>query len=172
LRIGRPKKWKKWKLTSVMIPSEYEEVYKKAEDLARIEAISLSEIIAKALKEYVEVHYPGNPQLTLPSITGEAPRPLRLEARFESADLRKFVELLESGKGSTAYRSEIREKCKKLILKLSRLNQRLKDEKIEKLIERAVKAVDENTPGRVGACPRSPEGEKPGGMRRGGIPHE
>jgi len=63
---GRPRKWKSWRTTCLMLYEEYSEVYEKANDLAEREGITFSELVAKALAEYLKVHLPGNPQLPLP----------------------------------------------------------------------------------------------------------
>jgi len=64
--LGRPRKRKGWKTTSLMLFEEYSEIYEKARDLAYREGITFSDIVAKALAEYLKIHFPGHPQLPLP----------------------------------------------------------------------------------------------------------
>jgi len=65
--VGRPRKWKGWRTTCLMLFEEYNEIYEKAKELAEREGITFSDIVAKALAEYLKAHYPGNPQLPLPT---------------------------------------------------------------------------------------------------------
>jgi len=63
--FGRPKRLGMVKHTTIYLYEVYSDVYEKAVELAKKEGISFSEIISKALAEYVEKHYPGNPQTPL-----------------------------------------------------------------------------------------------------------
>jgi len=65
--LGRPRKRKGWKTTSLMLFEEHNEIYEKARELADREGATFSDIVAKALAEYLKIHYPGNPQLPLPA---------------------------------------------------------------------------------------------------------
>jgi hypothetical protein len=88
---GRPKKWKEgFRLTSLAIPKEYEELWRMASKMAEAEGLSVSEILFKALSEYIKMHAPGNPQTIL---VEAKPDPVR-EA-FRSMRLRALRELLE-----------------------------------------------------------------------------
>lgn len=84
--FGRPKILGRTRSTCISLYEKYVDVYPLACDLARLDGKSFSELVSIALKEYVETHYPGNPQLVLPSLIGETPLPLRLQAKFDGDD--------------------------------------------------------------------------------------
>ena len=91
-KMGRPRKWKDgFKLTSIMIPREYEAIWDKAAELAQREGVTLSELVAKALAEYCKLHLDGNPY---PPLMSERPF---LEYRNELAKrrLQAFLEWAE-----------------------------------------------------------------------------
>jgi len=143
--MPRPRRYKGYRITSFYIPVEFEDLSKKAEELMKIEGLSFSELLLEALKEYVEVHYPGNPQLTLPSICDQdSEKPLRLVAKFDCEELETILKELKDSRGSLEYKRDLRERCKKLLIKLCRANIRLKDEKINELIDHALKKLENN----------------------------
>jgi len=64
--MARPKKYRDgYRPWTLMRLTHGEEVYRKAEELAEREMISLSELVLKSLAEHVKAHYPGNPQTPL-----------------------------------------------------------------------------------------------------------
>jgi len=73
-------------VTSISINEEDVFWWKEMKRLAALEGVSLSQLIVRAIKEYMEKHGEGNPQLTL---TGRRIRPFR----FKSVEARR--ELLE-----------------------------------------------------------------------------
>jgi len=54
---------------------EREEILKKFEDLRWKDHYTRGEILFQAIKEYVEKHYPGNPQTPLDIYVGSNPTP-------------------------------------------------------------------------------------------------
>lgn len=87
-RRGRPPKWPEgWRTTNLLIPRDHEPIWAKARELADREDITLSELVSKALAEYLNVHYPGNPQTPLqPSLKDliDKYKAERLAARLEA----------------------------------------------------------------------------------------
>jgi hypothetical protein len=63
--MPRRKRYKALIIKSFYCPIESKEMIEKGEELAGTEKISFSEIIMKALAEYLHLHYPGNPQIQL-----------------------------------------------------------------------------------------------------------
>jgi len=127
-----------------MLLDDYDEVYKKASELAEIEGITFAEIVAKALAEYVEKHYPGNPQIPLPTYTGQVPMAKTLEARITARQLKKDLELLKviySKRDNTLYRYEVESRVIKLVKKLAKLNTILKNKEYQDLINQAAELL-------------------------------
>lgn len=63
---GRPKKFTDGIVTKIVsVPKETETIWHKADELAMREGVSRSELVNKALAEYLNIHYPGNPQIPL-----------------------------------------------------------------------------------------------------------
>jgi len=127
-----------------MLLDDYDEVYKKASELAEIEGITFAEIVAKALAEYVEKHYPGNPQIPLPTYTGQVPMAKTLEARITARQLKKDLELLKviyAKKDNTLYRYEVESRVIKLVKKLAKLNTILKNKEYQDLINQAAELL-------------------------------
>jgi len=64
--VGRPKKHGEGiKVFSFLLPREKLYLIEVLDELKKIKSLSRSEIIVKALEEYVERHIPSNPQTTL-----------------------------------------------------------------------------------------------------------
>lgn len=144
-RVGRPRKWKHgWRLTSFMIPTEYEGFIQEIERQSQAEGTSLSELILKMAMEAWQTHYPRNPQTILPSHTGEAPKPLRLEAKFAMKELSTLIECLEAKHGSTEYRRDIQNRIIQLIVKMARANQKLKNPEIDKQVDQAAELLEDS----------------------------
>ena len=142
--MPRPRRWKAIRITSFYIPLEAEEIVKKAEELAKREDITLSELIIKALKEYVERHYPGNPQIPLPTYTGQLPPAKTLEARITARQLKQDLELLKviyAKKDNTLYRYQVESRVVKLVKELAKLNSILKNKDYQDLINEAAKVL-------------------------------
>jgi len=132
---GRPRRYQGLRITSFYIPIEHSELLDKLRELAERDGLSLSEKILEAIKEYVEVHYPGNPQVCLDSVMKpDAPKPLRLQAMFDMERLESIVRDLRNT-NSNMRRSILVEMGKKLVVQLAKMNVRLRDEKIDKLID-------------------------------------
>lgn len=54
---------------SFRMPTEFNSLYEMFKELARREGISKSQLVVKAICEYVHRHYPGNPQVPLTKFT-------------------------------------------------------------------------------------------------------
>jgi len=136
--LGRPKKWKGWRVTSLMVYEEYEEAYEKAKELADREGITFSELVARALSEYVSSHYPGNPQL--PLIHEEHRdyrlRPVEIEVEMVARRLRALLD-----QDPEAWSYDDRRLLNEWMLKLARLNAKLRDPELDELIEEARRAA-------------------------------
>jgi hypothetical protein len=141
--MPRRRRFKGYRITSFYVPVECEDVTTKAEELARVEGWSFSELLIRALTEYVGVHYPGNPQLILPSIIDPTYlKPLRLEARFLCEDLRRFIKGLEIKHGESVFRRDLRARAIQHMNKLAKMNLRLNDKTIDALIDLASKTLE------------------------------
>jgi len=65
--LVRPKKFRNGFTTmTLMRINDCKQVYEQAEELAKREKVSFSELVVKALADYCKVHYPGQPQPPLP----------------------------------------------------------------------------------------------------------
>lgn len=60
--------------------------------LRRMDLASFSEIVRRALKEYVDRHLPGNPQMSIETFTGQAPLPQTMQEEERKSELRKMIE--------------------------------------------------------------------------------
>ena len=135
--FGRPTTLGVVRQATIYLYEKYGEVYPKLCELARLEGKSFSELMSIAAKEYVELHYPGNPQLSLMSFTADGLKPARLEAKIVSREAEKWLKMLENPDCAEYLKKRIRAKdLPSLILKLTRLNQRLRDEKVSDLVDR------------------------------------
>jgi len=85
-------------ITSFYVPVEAKDVLEALDQLAKVEGVSRSELILRAIKEYVENHYPGNPQLTLPSIEDPRLLPRRYKAVRILRALKPLVQEYERDK--------------------------------------------------------------------------
>lgn len=95
---GRPRTKDIVRNTTIYLYRPYEKVYKMAVELANMEGKSFSELVSRSLKEYVERHYPGNPQTALKSFEefeDERVRPMRIEAEAAAREIRKRLEFVE-----------------------------------------------------------------------------
>ena len=138
---GRPRTLGVLKQYSLSLYAKYLHIYERAYELADREGKSFSEIINLALKEYVEGHYPGNPQPPLESFQPDGLKPVRLEALMLKKKAEKLLEGIESNKGAESYRERVKSKVlPPIIVKLSRLNLRLRSDEISKLVDRADEA--------------------------------
>ena len=64
--MGRPKRWKNgFRITSIMIPKEFDPVWAQAAKVAKAEGKTLSEVVSEALVDFLKVKGDGNPQLPL-----------------------------------------------------------------------------------------------------------
>jgi len=75
---------------SFRMPTEFIQLYEMFKELARREGISKSQLIVKAICEYVHHHYPGNPQLPLTRFTITercitAQKPVKMDPKKEKA---------------------------------------------------------------------------------------
>ena len=138
----RPRRYKSVAVTSFYYPQEASEVIEKAKELAKLEGITFSELIVKALHEYVERHYPGNPQIPLTVFTKTSPKAKTLEAKIVARDLKKNIESfkrLMMSKPMAYY--TVREDMKKNMLKLAKLNEILQNSEYDELIREAEKLL-------------------------------
>ena len=126
----RPKKFRDgWSQWNIMRLRDYEEVYVKAEELARREGISTSEFVLKALANEVKLKIDGNPQIPLlPSSQ------VIDEYRNELAERRllKFIAWCEQYPGSPIRLEEF-EKVFNYVSRVRGLRPR-----VQELLERAV----------------------------------
>ena len=75
-------------IISINVPKDKAQIVELFDELARVERMSRSELALRAFKEYLENHWPGNPQRsivnpTLPALP--ALDPARAEARIRRA---------------------------------------------------------------------------------------
>lgn len=143
--MPRRRRFSSYRVTSFYLPVEYNEIAQKAEELTQVEGISFSELILNALEEYVNLHYPGNPQTILPSLLDpNGLKPLRLEAKFLFKDFQRVMMQLEDKIEDLelGFRRELRHKAIEQMNKLARMNRRLKDRDIDEFIDKACKILD------------------------------
>lgn len=142
--MGRPKKFKDGTTNmSYSIPNEIkDDTTKKLDELAVMESMSRSEVIVKALVEYIENHYPGNPQLTLSSVTGMTPLPKLLQMRQLNEELNLTIKEIARTKGKQHlmryYRSQ-REKLKTLTIKASKFVEQYSNKELKETLDEALK---------------------------------
>jgi len=143
----RPRKWKATKTTSILLYEEYDEIYKKAEELAKREFNgSFSQLIAHALKEYIERHYPGNPQIP---ITGFMPGKMekdllfKLEAKLIRNKLKNILGVLKRDPRDDLKREILEVKLPEVLSKAIKIMQKYKSEELKQLIEQTKKYIDE-----------------------------
>jgi hypothetical protein len=140
--VPRPRRFKAYRITSFYLPIEYEDITKKAEELMKVEGYSFSEMLLEALKEYVQNHYPGNPQTILPSHTDRALQPLRLKAHWSIRDLERDLGILKAKRGSAQYLDEVRKRAEKTVVDLSSINLTVKDSGIQTVIDKALEILE------------------------------
>jgi len=122
----------------------YEEIYKKTEELADRENTSVSMLVVKALKNYLELHYPGNPIAPLESFTPEGLKSVKLEAKLAADQIIKFMRILRRDEVDENFKlGIIKDQFPKYLTKLMRLNQKIKDNKYSELIEESEKIIDD-----------------------------
>ena len=67
--MPRPRKFRKgYRPVTIMLPAEYEKLWELAGKVAEREGISRSELIWKALMEYLNIHGALNPQVTIDDV--------------------------------------------------------------------------------------------------------
>lgn len=91
---GRPPKYPKGTTNmSFSCPNHLkEDITEKLDTLALREGASRSELTVKAILEYIEQHYPGNPQLNLESALGQEPKAPRLSQRLRAREMTEELE--------------------------------------------------------------------------------
>jgi len=76
---------------SVFIPEEDRDLLEKVEQLRKMDLANISEVFRRALREYVDRHLPGNPQMSLQTFTGQAPLPQTMTGVEPESELRKRI---------------------------------------------------------------------------------
>jgi len=132
--MPRPRRYKAIRITSFYVPIEKARILEMSQELAQREGITLSELILNALGEYIERHYPSNPQISLETAQNPLTEPLTLKARFIAEDIEN---LLKWNIKDAHWHNKIRRK----IIALAELNKRLKQKKYEQLIKLAMKEM-------------------------------
>lgn len=139
--FGRPRTLGMVRATTIYLYERYQKVYPLAVELANVERISFSELVSRALKEYVEAHHPGNPQLTLKEAMREAPLALKLQARNHVLELERLMRSYDAAEGRHAPKSFIqrieralRDEC----LKAARVTRRIKNRPLEEVLKKAL----------------------------------
>jgi len=64
--MPRPRRYSSIIIKSFYAPAEAKDIIDKANELAAREGITFSDVVMRALAEYLKIHFPGNPQLPLP----------------------------------------------------------------------------------------------------------
>jgi len=120
------------------------EVYEKAEELAKRENISPSQLVLKALIEYLNLHYPGNPIAPLESFTQNGLKSVKLEAKLAADQIIKFIRIMRREGVSENFKlGIIKDQFPKYLTTLMKLNQKIKDNKYVELIEESEKIIDD-----------------------------
>jgi len=121
-----------------MLFEEYEKVYEKATELCEREGISFSLLVARALAEYLNIHYPGNPQMP---IAHEVPFHVRLETRIMKRDLEALLKVLK--RCDSLWFLERKDSIIKRLKACARHLQRDGDEELKRLIDEAWNTINE-----------------------------
>lgn len=144
--MGRSIKWPQgYKTTSYQEYFAHIEIYDMARELAYLDDISFSELILKSLSEYVETHYPGNPQLALTSFNESGLKPIRLEAKFLAAEISKGLKTIgniKKSKGKYYFPGKPHRGLVKNLIRLARLNRKIKSEEYDDLVDRGERELE------------------------------
>lgn len=141
--FGRPRKLGLVRHTTIYLYEKYGEVYKKVEELCRIEGKSFSELVSEALKEYVERHYPGNPQLTLPQFEKGASKSLRLRLQLAATELEDLLRR----RPDPLYHATWRRDLLKAAIRVQSLQEKVGTRKYDQLVQEALRAAREEGEG-------------------------
>jgi len=130
--------------TTIYLYELYREVYDKFVELANREGKSFSEMVSIAMKEYVELHYPGNPIAPLESFTPNGLKSVKLEAKLAADQIIKFIRIIRRKEVSENFKlGIIKDQFPKYLTTLMKLNQKIKDNKYAELIEQSEKIIDD-----------------------------
>ncbi|MBU1290383.1 hypothetical protein KJ898_01080 [bacterium] len=139
--MARPRKHEAIRITSFYIPNSFEPVIEKLKELAFKERKPLNNQILEAIKEHVEIHYPGNPQMPLDTWTSHIPTALTLQGKIAARDLKNGLDTWTRNLDKTAQLF-----WKKIITKhtltLARVNDRLPGQPYDSLIKQAQEILD------------------------------
>ena len=142
---GRPTTKDVLRPKTINLYRPYQDVYDMFEALARMEGKSFSELASVAFREYVEKHYPGNPQVPLKSFEAfkdSRLKPLRIEAKLVAKNIISIIEHLEHIEKEDL-RLRVRDNMlPKPLIKLARLNLSLQDDEYKELVERGEKLLE------------------------------
>ena len=136
--MPRPRRFKAVRITSFYIPDTFNETWLKVEEMAQRERKPINTLILEALATLVQDKYPGNPQTPLTSFQENGLKPIRLEALFLTVEVENIVKALKNPKTSPQHRAHLsREVAPMKVVRLARLNTRLREEKLQDLIDEA-----------------------------------
>lgn len=99
---------------------ESQELRKKAKHLCHLDHIGFSRVLMLALQEYIERHYPGNPQIALPEIIQMIEEPFQYQAEREYHE-HIFAKNLKLAKGRGDGRNVFLKNAWKSLMRLQRL---------------------------------------------------
>jgi len=137
--MPRPKRYEGISVKSFYYPVELKSLIEKAEKLAKTERITFSELVWKALQEYVERHFPGNPQVTIPSVVEWQPRAPLYELKLVMESLERKLKSLK--RSSEEYRLDWLIEAQKAFVKAVRLNDIVKDRKVDERLKEIAKEI-------------------------------
>jgi len=79
----------------ITLNPEREKLIQQLEELRWKERWSSGQILMEAIREYVQRHLPGNPQMSLQTFTGQAPLPQTMTGAEPESELRKKIRALD-----------------------------------------------------------------------------
>ena len=100
--LGRPRSKGILRNTTIYFYESYGDLYAKAASYAATEGISFSELVSKALADYLKIHYPGNPQIPL-----DACRSARVLGDYMEKNLMRRIKKLSEMPLVTTFQKEI-----------------------------------------------------------------
>ena len=143
--MPRRKRWKALRITSFYIPLQFEDTMNLFEELARRDSLSVSELLHRAITEYVETHYPGQPVPPIDSFFEGGNKAVRLEAKYLSTKISKglqTVKTLKERKGGGYQPNRLHNDLIKNVIKLARLNRKIRSEEYDELIDQGEKELE------------------------------
>jgi hypothetical protein len=132
----RRKRFRGLIISSFYVPIEEREIIDKSKELAAKEGISHSELIARALSDYLKAHYPGNPQVPLFATDPDPNYHYQVSLSFAKKHLSDILKRLEDPRIQD--KSWLLKRLEEELVKCSKVYDRTKDPELCSLIHRGM----------------------------------